>query len=171
MRVSPVTRGDLARTAAIGVLATVTMDCAFVVAARLRPGVLDPPETGPDLVGRWAHGVVGGRLRHDDIASEPRVPGEIGIGLATHYLTGVGLTALYRVLSKKGAAEGGMPAAIGWGVATGALPCLILYPSYGYGCCARRTGKSARIVGVMLMGHTVFGAGIGFWSRVLLRGQ
>jgi hypothetical protein len=165
------TRGDLRRTAAIGVLATVTMDCAFFAAARLRPGVLDPDELGPDLIGRWAAGLARGRIRHDDIAREPKVPGEIGIGLATHYLTGVALTLVYRALPKEGAPGGGMTSAIGWGVATGALPCLILYPSYGYGCCARRTGKSAQIVGVMLLGHLVFGAGIGFWSRMLLRGR
>jgi Protein of unknown function (DUF2938) len=165
------TRGDLRRTAAIGVLATVTMDCAFFAVARLRPGVLDPDEVGLDLIGRWAGGLAEGRLRHEDIACEPKVAGEIGIGLATHYLTGVGLTWSYHALPRRGTTERGMAAAIGWGVATGLLPCLILYPAYGYGCCARRTGKSTQIVGAMLLGHLAFGAGIGFWSRMLLRGR
>jgi hypothetical protein len=169
MRTSPSTGSGLRRSVGIGVLATVTMDCAFVLAARLRPGVFDPEEAGPDLVGRWAGGVLRGRVRHKDIAREPEMRGETAIGLATHYVTGVGLTLIYHAASGKAAPRHGMARAIGWGVATGALPCLILYPSYGYGCCARRTGRSTRIVGVMLMGHTVFGAGIGFWSKMLHR--
>ena len=63
-----------------------------------------------------------------------------------------------------------MPAAIAYGVATGVLPLLLMYPSMGYGCCGRRSDDARRIVRAMLLGHVAFGAGIGAWTATRRRG-
>ena len=50
-------RDFLAAGAATGVAATVTMDVAMVLAARLAPGVLASDKIGLEVVGRWAAGL------------------------------------------------------------------------------------------------------------------
>ena len=52
-----------------GVFATLTMDAAMVLAARLAPGTLASELIGPELVGRWAAGLSRGRWRH--VTSRP----------------------------------------------------------------------------------------------------
>ena len=54
----------------VGVLATLTMDVAFVAASRLGGAAFTSDKIGPELVGRWAVGLARGRLRHDDIETE-----------------------------------------------------------------------------------------------------
>jgi hypothetical protein len=57
-----------------------------------------------------------------------------------------------------------------FGLATAALPLLVMFPSMGYGCCARRRAERANMLRLMLLGHAAFGAGIGLWAH-LLTGQ
>jgi hypothetical protein len=148
----------------IGVLATITMDAAFVAASRLGGEAFTTDKIGPELVGRWAGGLARGRWRHDDIAAEPGLRGEAAIGLATHYATGVALTYAYLLALRRLGRRPGAVTATAYGAATALLPFLIMYPSWGYGCCGRRSGDAARMARVMLLGHTVFGAGIGVWA-------
>lgn len=152
---------------AVGVLATLTMDAAFAAMSGLGGASFASDKTGPDLVGRWAAGLAGGRLRHDDIAEEPHIPGEVAMGLATHYLTGVALSGTYFTLLRRCGLRPNMLLALGFGAASTLLPLLILHPSYGYGCCARRTAEAARIARIIFIGHVAFGAGIGVWSAAL----
>jgi hypothetical protein len=42
-----------------------------------------------------------------------------------------------------------------------------MYPSWGLGPLGLRSGECARLVRLMLIGHTAFGAAIGAWSRIL----
>jgi hypothetical protein len=155
----------------VGVLATLTMDVAFVAASRLGGTSFTSDKIGPELVGRWAVGLARGRLRHEDIETETPVRGEAAVGLAVHYFTGVALTqAYYAVLPRRSRSSGGVAAASAYGVATALLPFLIMYPSWGIGVFALRSGEAARVARIMLLGHTVFGAGIGLWTA-LLRGR
>ena len=153
-----------------GVLATVTMDAAMVLASRFAAGAFASDKIGLEMIGRWAGGLGRERWRHADITTEPRLRGELAIGLATHYLTGIVLTEAYFLVPRRSGLRPGFVTATAYGLATGVLPLLVLYPSMGYGCCARRSGDSARLVRIMLLGHTAFGAGIGLWS-VLVRGR
>jgi len=163
-------RPPLLRTSlAVGVLATVTMDAAMVLAARLGGEAFSSDKLAPEMIGRWAAGLARGRLRHDDIVAEPPQPGEAAIGMATHYATGLALTFAYLVTMRSLGRRPGLVSATGYGVATALLPFLILYPSWGYGCCGRRSDEAGRLARVMLLGHTAFGAGIGVWSLVLGR--
>ena len=151
-----------------GVLATVTMDAAMVVAAWLAPEAFATDKIGLEVIGRWARGVSRGHLRSADIGEEPVVRGEVALGLATHYLTGIMLTELYLAATRRGLPSGAASAGA-YGVATALLPLVILYPSLGYGCCGRKVADRRRLVCAMLLGHAAFGAGIGLWTALLRR--
>ena len=155
----------------VGILATLTMDVAFVAASRFGGEAFTSTKIGPDLVGRWAVCLAQGQLRHADIEAEEPVRGEALAGLAVHYFTGVALTqAYYWMLPRRSQGSGGVAAASAYGVATALLPFLIMYPSWGIGVFALRSGEAARVARIMLLGHAVFGAGIGLWTA-LLRGR
>ena len=144
-----------------GVLATVTMDIAMVAAARYGGAAFTSDRIGPDLIGRWAAGLLHGRWRHRDIRSEPAQPGELALGILTHYATGIILTQAFLEMPRR---EDGRPTFLGgtgYGIATAVLPLLILYPSMGYGWFGLRSGEAARIGRIMLLGHAAFGVGIG----------
>jgi len=153
-----------------GVLATVTMDVAMVLASRVAPDAIASDKIDLEVIGRWAESLGRGRWHHADITAEPKLRGELVVGLAVHYLMGIALTEAYFVLLRRGGLRPGPLKATAFGLATSVLPLLVLYPSMGYGCCARRSGDARRLVRIMLLGHTAFGAGIGLWS-VLVRGR
>jgi hypothetical protein len=48
---------DLAAGVAGGVVATVTMDVAMVLAAKLAPGAFASEKNSPEMIGRWAAGL------------------------------------------------------------------------------------------------------------------
>ncbi len=155
------------RSIVAGTLATMTMDGAMLAAARVGGEALDSERLSPQIIGRWAAGLLRGRYRHDDITLEKPVPGELILGLATHYATGIVLTAGFALLPRR--ARPGVSDAVVYGVATSALPFLVLFPSLGYGWFGLRSGEAGRMARVMLIGHTAFGAGIGIWTRRLMR--
>jgi hypothetical protein len=161
----------LPASVSVGVLATVTMDVAFVAASRFGGEAFTSTKVGPELVGRWAVRLARGQLRHADLEAEEPVPYEAAAGLAVHYLTGITLTqAYYECLRRRGPSAGGVAAASVYGAATALLPLLVMYPSWGIGVFGLRSGEAARLARIMLFGHTVFGVGIGLWTA-LLRGR
>ena len=89
-----------------GVLATATMDAALVAAAVLGGSALDSRRLGAGMIGRWMAGLVRGRWRGNDVSSEPPQPGELALGLLTHYGTGVALTQVYLLLPRPGGGPG-----------------------------------------------------------------
>ena len=153
-----------------GVVATVTMDAGMVLGARLAPSVLASSKIGPEIIGRWAADLARGRWRHQDISAEPPVRGELWLGFAAHYFTGIVLTQVYLAAAGRGARRPGVPGAVAYGVATSVLPLLLMYPSMGYGCCGRRSGDARSLVCTMLAGHVGFGVGIGLWAATRRRG-
>jgi hypothetical protein len=161
---------DLPASIPVGALATITMDVAMVIASRVAAGAFASDKMSLEAIGRWAGGLGRGRWRHADISAAPRLRGELALGLATHYLTGIVLTEAYFVLLRRSGLGPSPAKATAYGLATSVLPLLVLYPSMGYGCCARRSDDAASLVRLMLLGHTAFGAGIGLWAA-LLRGR
>ena len=155
--------------AAVGVAATVTMDVAMVAAAKLAANAFASEKNSPEAIGRWAAGLCRGCWRHDDISAETPVRGELWLGLAAHYLTGVVLTEVYLTAIRRGGRRPGVAGATAYGIATAVLPLLLMYPSMGYGCCGRRSGDARRLVSSMLLGHAAFGAGIGLWAAATRR--
>ena len=161
-------RAAVPASVSVGVLATLTMDAVFVAASRVGGKAFTSDKIGLELVGRWASGLARGRLRHSGIASEPARRGETLAGLAVHYGTGVALTRCYYAMLPGGASGSSLPKASTFGAATALLPLLVMYPSWGLGPFALRTGETSRLVRIMLLGHTAFGAGIGLWTAVLV---
>ena len=112
-------------------LATVTMDVAMVLAARLAPDAFASDKIGPEVVGRWAAGLCRGRWRHDDISAESPVRGELWIGLAAHYVTGITLTAVFVEAARRSGRRPGLADGTAYGLATAVLPLLLMYPVDG----------------------------------------
>lgn len=154
---------------AVGVLATVTMDAALVLAGRLGGEAFTCDKLAPEIIGRWAGALCRGKWRHDDIVAEPKTHGELAMGLATHYVTGFSLTSAYFGLVRLARVRPGPLKATAFGAATALLPFLILYPSWGYGWFGRRSDDAVKMTRIMILGHTAFGAGIGVWTEVLSR--
>ena len=147
-----------------GVLATITMDVTMVAAGSLGGRAFTSSRTDVDVIGRWAADLVRGRWRHDDITSEPARRGEVGLGLLTHYSTGIILTQAFLLLPRRGDGRPSFPGGTAFGIATAVLPLLVMFPSMGYGWFGLRSGEAARINRIMLLGHTAFGVGIGLWA-------
>jgi hypothetical protein len=161
---------DLAAGVAGGVVATVTMDVAMVLAAKLTPAIFASEKNSPEMIGRWAAGLCRGRGRHEDISTETPVRGELWIGLAAHYVTGITLTTFYLEAAGRSGRRPGLAGATAYGLATSVLPLLLMYPSMGFGLGGRRSGDARRLVCSMLFGHAAFGAGIGLWAATRRRG-
>jgi len=157
---------DLPASAAAGVLATITMDAAMLLASQVSADAFASDKIGLEIIGRWAGSLGRGHWRHADISAEPRLRGELAAGFATHYFTGMALAQVYFALLRRAGLRPGPVKATAFGLATSVLPLLVLYPSLGYGCCARRSGDARRLVRIMLLGHTAFGAGIGLWTAL-----
>ena len=147
-----------------GILATITMDMALVAAGCIGGSAFRSDRLGLDVIGRWAAGLLQGRWCHAAITGEPAQRGGVAIGLLTHYATGVTLTQAFLLLSRRRSGPPSPVAGVAFGIATAALPLVVLFPSLGYGWCGRRTGETARVCGIMLLGHTAFGVGIGLWA-------
>ena len=147
-----------------GVLATITMDAAMVAASYFGGSAFTSRSTGPDMIGRWAVGLARGRWRHPDIRSAPPIRGELGLGLATHYATGIVLTQAFLLLPRRGNRRPSFLGGTAYGITTSVLPLLLMFPSMGYGWFGRRSGEAARINRIMFLGHTAFGIGIGLWA-------
>jgi hypothetical protein len=153
----------------VGVLATLSMDAVFLAAGQIGGERFTSDKVGLEIVGRWAAGLARGRYAHDDMAAEPALRGEAALGLAVHYLTGMALTRTYYELVRRAGRGPGLLSATAFGTTTALLPLLVMYPSWGLGPLGVRSGEAARLVRLMLLGHTAFGTAIGFWTAVRRR--
>jgi hypothetical protein len=142
------------------------MDASMVLASRLAPDVLATEKLDVNLIGRWVGGLGRGVREGEDITEAPAVPGEVALGLATHYMTGIALTQLYLSSLRRLGVQSSLVKATAFGVATAALPLLVMFPSMGYGLGGRRSTDARRMRAVMLLGHTAFGVGIGLCTAV-----
>ena len=78
----------------VGVGATLVMDASIVLASRLAPDLLACEKLDVNLIGRWVGRFGRGPRQVADITAAPAVPGEVALGLATHYATGIALTGV-----------------------------------------------------------------------------
>jgi hypothetical protein len=147
-----------------GVLATITMDVAMVAASILGGTTFTSDRIGPDLIGRWAAGLLQGRWRSGDISREPAQRGELALGMATHYVTGVALTQAFLLAPPRWRGRQSLLAGTVYGISTAVLPLLVMFPSMGYGWSGLRSGEAGRLLRIMLVGHIAFGVGIGLWA-------
>jgi hypothetical protein len=155
-----------------GVLATITMDVAMVAASELGGSAFTSSRLGPDMIGRWVAGLLRGRWRGGDVSRAPAQRGELALGLATHYVTGVVLTQAFLLAPRRWRGRRSFLAGTAYGISTAVLPLLVMFPSMGYGWSGLQSGEAGRLLRVMLVGHIAFGVGIGLWApRFAERGR
>lgn len=147
-----------------GVLATVVMDVVMVAAGILGGSAFSSDRLGPDMIGRWAAGLLRGRWRRIDISREPAQRGELALGLATHYVTGAALTQAFLLVPRRWRGRTVVAGTV-YGISTAVFPLLMMFPSMGYGWFGLRSGEAGRLNRIMLVGHIAFGVGIGLWAR------
>jgi hypothetical protein len=156
--------------AAVGVLATLTMDLIGLIGGRLGLAGKGPGRTGADLVGRWFGYLLRGEFRHHTILVTPALRNEVILGLAVHYSIGIALTLIYFVVVWL---VGGAPSAVSlliYGIATTIFPWFLLYPSWGYGWLGRSAPGDAHLTRMSVVNHLFFGLGLALWAAILLGG-
>jgi hypothetical protein len=147
----------LACTLITGVGATAVIDLWAIVRRRMLS--VASPDYG--LVGRWLAHMVRGRFRHDAIAASPPVRGERLVGWIAHYVIGVAFAAmLIGVWGLEWVKHPTPSPALIVGIATVAVPFLVMQPATGAGIAASRTRRpgAARLHSVIT--HAVFGVGL-----------
>lgn len=144
---------DLATVGLVGIGATATLDLWQLALARF--GV---PASGFGLVGRWVGHGLRGRWRHRPITQSPPIRGELALGWAVHYATGIAFAGLLPLLfGRAWLVEPSLGAALAVGVGSVAAPLLVMQPAMG----------AKRNVPRSLVNHAVFGAGL-YLAAILL---
>lgn len=143
--------------AVIGIGATLLMDAWALVQRR----AFGAAPLDYRLVGRWLGHLPRGRLRHETIAKAAPIPGELALGWAAHYATGVLFAALLVAACGPGWARNPTVwPALAVGIVTLAAPFLVLQPAIGVGLAASKTPDptAARLRSGVT--HLVFGLGL-----------
>ncbi len=89
-------------TIVIGIVATLVMD----IWQRLLQTIAGVPPARWDLIGRWVAGFPRGVFVHQSIAAANSVRGELALGWAFHYATGIAWAALYVAVVRFGLNSG-----------------------------------------------------------------
>lgn len=146
----------LTRIALIGIGATAVMDTWLWVLKRMNVPALNFAFIGR-WVGHWRHG----QWAHNAIAKAEPVKGELALGWAVHYATGIAFAGL--LVSLYGLAWVSSPRllpALSVGIGTVVVPWLVMQPAMGAGIASSRTPTPARNCLRSLANHTVFGFGL-----------
>lgn len=141
---------------AIGAGATLLMDAWLLLLRRLGIATLSFA-----LVGRWIGHLPRGQIRHAAIARAAPIRGELALGWLVHYATGIAFAALLLAVAGLGWARQPTPLpALALGVATVAVPLLLIQPAMGAGIASRRTPTPLKNCLKSLATHAVFGLGL-----------
>lgn len=159
------TSHDLAAVLLVGAGATAVMDAWTVLLGRL--GV---PTGNLALVGRWVGHIARGRWSHASIQRADPIPREGALGWLIHYAVGITFAAL--LVALQGAAwlhEPALAPALAFGVATVAMPLLVMQPAMGAGLLSSKTATPLKNSLRSLANHAVFGVGLYLAAEVLDR--
>jgi len=108
-------------------------------------------------VGHMPHG----RWAHDGIAKAAPVPGELALGWAVHYATGIGFATLLAYLAGPQWLQAPTVApALALGIGTVIVPLFVMQPAMGAGIASMRTKTPALNCLKSLANHSVFGLGL-----------
>ncbi len=156
---------DLAQVALVGVGATVVLDAWQWLLKRT-----GMPTSDYALVGRWAGHLARGQLAHASITRAEPVPHELGLGWLIHYAVGMAFAAVLVAIQGGGwlRAPSFVPA-LAMGVATVAVPLLLMQPAMGAGFAAAKTPQPWRNRLRSLVNHAVFGCGLYLAAIALTR--
>jgi Protein of unknown function (DUF2938) len=144
-------------TIAVGLGATLTMDLWAILLKR----VFKTPSPNYCLVGRWLGYMPGGVFRHSNITTAPEMPAECAVGWIAHYATGVVYAiALVLLASHRWLQEPTLAPAMILGIATVAIPLLVMQPAFGLGIASSKTPNPTQARIRSLVNHAVFGFGL-----------
>lgn len=140
----------------IGVGATATLDLWLVFLQRL--GL---PTGSFALIGRWVAHMARGKFSHASIGKAEPVRSELVIGWVTHYAVGIAFAAALVMLQGPNWVQQPtfVPAFL-TGVATVAMPLLVMQPAMGSGFAASKTPTPLKNCARSVTNHAVFGAGM-----------
>lgn len=147
----------------LGIGATLVMD----IWGSARGVIFGLPKADYGLVGRWIGHMRNGQFRHERIAAAAPVAGERMLGWFVHYLTGIAFAAL--LLAIRGTSWAREPAllpAVVFGMATVAVPFLLMQPCMGLGVAASRAPRPHVARAQSLLTHAIFGLGLYLAARL-----
>jgi hypothetical protein len=151
----------ISRAVCIGVGATIVLDL-WILFLKWR----NVPALNFALLGRWVGHIARGKLAHDGIARAAPVPGELALGWAAHYATGIAFAALLvAVQGLDWARSPSLLPALLLGVATVAAPLFVMQPAMGAGFASSRTAAPVRNSLKSVLNHAVFGGGLYLAAR------
>ncbi len=135
---------------------TMVMDLWLALIARL--GV---PVSSFGLIGRWVGHMPSGRFAHAAIAKAHPIQFELGLGWLTHYVVGVAYAGLLvAVLGPEWLGQPSYLPALAMGIATVAVPWLVMQPAMGSGVMATKTPTPLKNCMRSLANHAAFGTGL-----------
>ncbi len=152
---TPIDEG-LLRAVAIGIAATAVMDLWLLLLQTLKV-----PTLNFALLGRWVGHMPRGHWTHDGIAKAAPVRGELALGWAVHYATGIGFALLLAYAAGPQWLQAPTVApALALGMVTVAVPLFVMQPAMGAGIASSRTKTPALNCLKSLANHSVFGLGL-----------
>jgi len=150
---------------AVGLGATFVMDFWAIVLKR----AFNIPSPNYCFVGRWLRYMPEGIFRHSSIAAASQKSAECAVGWVAHYAIGVIFALSLVVLaSPRWLQEPTLLPAMILGVATVAIPFLVMQPSFGLGIASSKAPNPTQARLRSLMNHAVFGLGL-YVSAVAIR--
>lgn len=150
----------------IGLGATLVMDAWALLLKR----AFDIPSLSYCLVGRWLRHMPAGTFKHASIGAAAPKPRECTVGWIAHYLIGaVFAVALVALAPAEWPQRPTLWPALLFGIATVAVPFLVMQPSFGFGIAASKTPHPRQARLKSLMTHAVFGFGLYLSALVLSR--
>ncbi len=153
--------------ALVGILTTASSDVAVVIGSHLGVGGPGPRRGGPVTIGRWFAYMLKGQFHHVSIFETPRLPGELPLGIAAHYVIVIMFTfAFGMIMLSLHVSSMTLPAVL-FGLATVAFPWFLMLPSQGLGIMGRGAPAPARLGRMSLYTHFVFGLALALWVTLL----
>lgn len=156
------------RAVAIGIFATLMMDIGALLGFRAGLAGRGPRRQGPEFIGRWIGYLIRGQVHHEDILLIPSLPGERGLGLITHYTTGIGLALVYITLLKATAIVPSLSSGLVYGIFTGILPWFLYFPAIGAGWMGRVASPGLDMARTSFLTHAVYGFGLAVGTMIFL---
>jgi len=144
------------RVVTLGIGATAVMDLWLLLLQSLHV-----PTLNFALLGRWVGHMPRGRWMHDGIANAAPVRGELALGWAVHYATGIGFALLLAYAAGPQWLQAPTVApALALGIGTMTVPLFVMQPAMGAGIASMRTKTPMLNCLKSLANHTVFGLGL-----------
>jgi hypothetical protein len=148
---------DLWIAVAVGLGATLIMDSWAI----FLKGAFNVPLPNYCFVGRWLCYMPDGIFYHASIGKAPEKPAECIIGWVAHYTTGVVFALSFVLLaSPQWLLAPTLLPALGFGLATVAIPFFVMQPFFGLGIAASKAPNPDQARLRSLMNHAVFGVGL-----------